>query len=79
MLEQLVGGMLKNGYCPWFDRLTMRVKLLKTRDLILSLSKDEAKTSCFLSGLLGAQDRNLTRSLNRLALAPGDVRKSGAR
>jgi hypothetical protein len=33
--------MLKNRCCPWFDRLTMRAKPLKTRDLILSLSKDE--------------------------------------
>ena len=30
----------------------MRVKPLKTRDLILSLSKDEAKISCFFSSLL---------------------------
>ena len=37
---------------PWFDKLTMRAKPLKTRDLILSLSKDEAKISCFFSGLL---------------------------
>jgi hypothetical protein len=29
----------------WFDKLTMRAKPLKTRDLILSLSKDEAKIS----------------------------------
>jgi hypothetical protein len=29
--------------CPWFDKLTMRLKSLKTRDLILSLSKDEAR------------------------------------
>jgi hypothetical protein len=33
--------------CPWFDKLTMRAKPLKTRDLILSLSKDEAKIPCF--------------------------------
>jgi hypothetical protein len=32
---------------PWFDKLTMRAKLLKTRGLILSLSKDEAKISAF--------------------------------
>ena len=32
---------------PWFDKLTMRAKSSKTRDLILSLSKDEAKISCF--------------------------------
>ena len=38
--------------CPWFDKLTMRAKPLKTRDLILSLSKDEAKISCFFSSLL---------------------------
>jgi hypothetical protein len=31
----------------------MRARPLKTRDLILSLSKDEAKTSCFFSSLLG--------------------------
>jgi hypothetical protein len=37
---------------PNRDRLTMRAKPLKTRDLILSLSKDEAKISCFFSGLL---------------------------
>jgi hypothetical protein len=30
----------------------MRAKPLKTRDLILSLSKDKAKISCFFSGLL---------------------------
>ena len=29
------------------DKLTMRNKPLKTHDLILSLSKDEAKISCF--------------------------------
>jgi hypothetical protein len=29
----------------------MRAKSLKTRDLILSLSKDEAKISCFFTGL----------------------------
>jgi hypothetical protein len=33
----------------WFDKLTMRGKPLKTRDLILSLSKDEAKISCLLA------------------------------
>jgi hypothetical protein len=37
--------------CPWFDWLTMRAKPLKTRDLILSLSKDGAKISCFFSRL----------------------------
>ena len=30
----------------------MRAKPLKTRDLILSLSKDEAKISCFFSSPL---------------------------
>jgi hypothetical protein len=39
--------------CPWFDRLTMRMNSLKTLDLILSLSKYEAKISCFFSSLLG--------------------------
>jgi hypothetical protein len=33
----------------------MRAKLLKTRDLILSLSKDEAKILCFFSSLLDAK------------------------
>ena len=31
----------------------MKAKPLKTRGLILSLSKDEAKISCSFSGLLG--------------------------
>jgi hypothetical protein len=31
----------------------MRAKPWKTRDLILSLSKDEAKISCLFSSLLG--------------------------
>jgi hypothetical protein len=44
--------MLKNRCCPWFDRLTIRAKPLKTRGLILSLSKDEAKISCFFGVLL---------------------------
>jgi hypothetical protein len=34
--------MLKKRCCPWFDRLTMRMNVLKTLDLILSLSEDEA-------------------------------------
>ena len=34
------------------DKLTMRAKPLKTRALILSPSKDEAKISCFFSSLL---------------------------
>ena len=37
---------------PNCDKLTMRAKALKTRDLILSLSKDEAKISCFFNSLL---------------------------
>jgi hypothetical protein len=32
---------------PWFDKLTMRFKPLKTLDLILSLSKDEAMNTAF--------------------------------
>jgi hypothetical protein len=32
---------------PWFDRLTMRDKPLKTLDLILSPSKDEANFRIF--------------------------------
>ena len=35
----------------WFDRLTMRVGTL---NFILSLSKDEAKTSGFFSKLFGS-------------------------
>jgi two-component system chemotaxis response regulator CheY len=31
----------------WFDKLTMRFRPLKSRDLILSLSKDDAKNSAF--------------------------------
>jgi hypothetical protein len=38
--------------CPWFDKLTMRINSLKTLNLILSLSKDAAKISCFFSSLL---------------------------
>ena len=37
---------------PWFDKLTMRFKPLKTLDLILSLSKDEAGFSAVFSILL---------------------------
>jgi hypothetical protein len=37
---------------PNRDKLTMRVKPLKTRDLILSLSKDGTKIPYFFSGLL---------------------------
>jgi hypothetical protein len=40
------------------DKLTMRAKPLKTRDLILSLSKDEAKISCLFSSLLALSFRN---------------------
>ncbi|MGB7916801.1 MAG: hypothetical protein WCF79_16155, partial [Rhodomicrobium sp.] len=36
----------------WLDKLTVRAKPLKTLDLILSLSKDEAKISCSFSSLL---------------------------
>jgi hypothetical protein len=36
---------------PWFDKLTMRANALMTPGLILSLSKDEAKISCFFSNL----------------------------
>jgi len=38
---------------PNRDKLIMRAKPLKIRDLILSLSKDEAKISCCFSSLLG--------------------------
>ena len=37
---------------PNRDRLTMRFNPFKTLGLILSLSKDEAKISCFFSSLL---------------------------
>jgi hypothetical protein len=43
--------------CPWFDKLTMRAKPLKKLDLILSLSKDEAKIPCFFSIL---SDENIS-------------------
>ena len=52
------GRVLKKRCCPWFDKLTMRAKPLKTRDLILSLSKDEAKISRFFSSLLALSFRN---------------------
>ncbi|MGC2396982.1 MAG: hypothetical protein WA579_13425, partial [Rhodomicrobium sp.] len=61
VLEQLIRVQVDAGWfqqtaekrcCPWFDKLTMRAKPLKTRDLNLSLSKDEAKISCFFSILL---------------------------
>jgi hypothetical protein len=42
----------EKGRCPWFDKLTMRINSLKTLDLILSLSKDEAKLPGFFSSLL---------------------------
>jgi hypothetical protein len=45
-------GELIDSKAPWFDKLTMRAEPLKTRDLILSLSKDEAKIPCFFSSLL---------------------------
>jgi hypothetical protein len=38
-----------------FDKLTMRAKPLKARDLILSLSKDEVWIFAFFSILLGRQ------------------------
>ena len=37
-----ISWMLKKRCCPWFDRLTMRMNVLKTLDLILILSKDKA-------------------------------------
>ena len=37
---------------PNRDKLTMRINSLKTLDLILSLSKDEARLSGFFSSLL---------------------------
>jgi len=44
-------GMQSASGKAYGDKLTMRAKSLKTRDLILSLSKDEAKISCFFSNL----------------------------
>jgi hypothetical protein len=41
--------MRKKRCCPWFDRLTMRMNAVKTLDLILSLSKDEAAISYAVS------------------------------
>jgi hypothetical protein len=38
---------------PMVRQAHHEAKPLKTRGLILSLSKDEAKISCFFSGLLG--------------------------
>jgi hypothetical protein len=53
---------------PNRDKLTMRAKPLKTRDLILSLSKPhpslskgEAKISCFFSSLLSKVFRTCPR------------------
>ena len=40
---------------PWFDKLTMRSRPLKSLSLILSLSKDEAWISAFFSILLDWQ------------------------
>jgi hypothetical protein len=37
---------------PWFDKLTMRSKPLKSLTLILSLSKDGALDSAFFGSLL---------------------------
>ncbi len=44
--------MLKKPCGAWFEKLTMRSKLLVSLGLILSLSKDEARISGFFSGLL---------------------------
>jgi hypothetical protein len=52
---------------PWFDKLIMRAKPLKTRDLILSLSKDEAKISCFFSSPLKVADALRLHSLGLIA------------
>jgi hypothetical protein len=67
--------MLKNRCCPWFDKLTMRAKPLKTPDLILSPSKDEAKISSFFSILLGP----LAPYAVNGAGAPGDPAERDAR
>ena len=45
--------MLGKRCCPWFDKLTMRSKPLKSLALILSLSKDGAWISAFFSSILG--------------------------
>jgi hypothetical protein len=44
--------MVRQAHHEVFDKLTIRAKPLKARDLILSLPKDEAKISCFFSSLL---------------------------
>jgi hypothetical protein len=64
--------MLKNRCCPWFDKLTMRAKALKTPDLILSPSKDEAKISCLFSSLLVCPREVLTRLLRAKTGLPAD-------
>jgi len=61
VLEQLIrvpngrGPLQQNAEkhcCPWFDKLTMRPKPLKSLGLILSLSKDGAWISAFFSSIL---------------------------
>ncbi len=53
---------------PNRDKLTMRAKPLKTRGLILSLSKDEAKILCFFSSLLDVNSQLLELAKTHLAL-----------
>jgi hypothetical protein len=47
--------MLKNRCCPWFDKLTMRAKPLKTRDLILVTQT--AKPPALLERLTAVQHK----------------------
>ncbi len=50
---------------PWFDKLTMRFKPLKTRGLILSLSKDEAGISALDRDPIASLPRERGRALAR--------------
>jgi hypothetical protein len=64
----------RNATSSWFGKLTMRTKPLKTHDLILSLSKDEAKnfqSAGFVTGKIlhinGSRSVGLTPSLSHIA------------
>jgi hypothetical protein len=58
-----INRLLKKRRCPWFDKLTMRINSLKTLDLILRVSKDEAKLSGFFGSLLRPARRVRLRAL----------------
>ena len=59
---------------PNRDKLTMRAKPLKTRDLILSLSKDEAKILCFFSSLLDVNSQLLELAIELTSHCGNDQR-----